>query len=450
MSKLQPPLRKLVLFWMSLLSVGLLLSWPLSTLGGGPPVRAQTLGRGRRPPKAAPPTGSRPPAHEPVLADDPSDPDQSRLVDRLDALATSAPTHVVLGFNELGMHCMNRDFSEMCILPPYNTLRAQVIKRGAEPDILNSGVTVSYSIPGNTISSTKTDFWTQAPKLFGKTLTKDVGLTGNKLSGTMKGTTLGYFEATGIPITPLTDKLVNDPFQLSSIVVKDKSGKQVATTKAVVPVSWEISCHLCHNTPGISVATDILRAHDRLHGTTIEKQKPVLCASCHADPALGTTGKPGVSNFSRAMHNSHATRMAQLPNLQNACYACHPGVQTECQRDVHAAKGVTCVNCHGDMAAVAAPPRRPWVDEPTCASCHQKRKPNFDFEQPGKLFKESKGHGGVACASCHGPQHATAPALTPNDNAQAILQQGTAGTISKCTVCHTSTPREPFFHKVDD
>jgi hypothetical protein len=40
--------------------------------------------------------------------------------------------------------------------------------------------------------------------------------------------------------------------------------------------------------------------------------------------------------------------------------------------------------------------------------------------------------------------------VTPNDNAQAILQQGTAGTISKCTVCHTTTPREPFFHKVDD
>jgi hypothetical protein len=265
-------MRKLVLFWMSLLSAGLLLSWPLSSLGGGASGRAQTLGRGRRPGKAAPPVESRPPVREPVLADDPPETNWRELGGRLEALATTAPTHVVLGFNELGMHCMNRDFSELCILPPFNTLRAQVIKRGAEPEIINSDVTVSYSIPGNTISSTKTDFWTQAPKLFGKTLAKDVGLTGNKLSGTMKRTELGYFEATGIPITPLTDKLVNDPFQLSSIVVKNKSGKQLAATKAVVPVSWEISCHLCHNTPGISVATDILRAHDRRHGTTLEQQ----------------------------------------------------------------------------------------------------------------------------------------------------------------------------------
>jgi len=36
---------------------------------------------------------------------------------------------VVLGYNELGMHCMNEDFSEICILPPFNTLRAVVINR---------------------------------------------------------------------------------------------------------------------------------------------------------------------------------------------------------------------------------------------------------------------------------------------------------------------------------
>ena len=36
---------------------------------------------------------------------------------------------VVLGYNELGMHCMNQDFSELMILPPYNTLHAQVIDR---------------------------------------------------------------------------------------------------------------------------------------------------------------------------------------------------------------------------------------------------------------------------------------------------------------------------------
>lgn len=360
----------------------------------------------------------------------------------------------VLGYNELGMHCMNQDFSEMCILPPYNTLRAQVIDRtGEEPRIVTSGVTVSYSIPGNTTSANKTNFWSYSDQLFGTAnhLLPNVGLTGNTLSGLMTVTPDKDWSVTGIPITPLTDKMQNDPFQLSQIVVNDiKTGKALATTKAVVPVSWEINCNLCHTTDGISVATDILRKHDKLHGTTLEQSKPVLCASCHADAALGTTGVKDVKAFSHAMHGAHAARMAALPQVKNACYACHPGVQTECQRDVHVSKGITCVDCHGDMTAVADAKRRPWVDEPTCAQCHQKRKPKFEFEERGKLFKDSKGHGGVHCAACHGPQHATGPAVTAPDNAQAILQQGSAGVIRDCTVCHSKKPEEAFFHKRDD
>jgi hypothetical protein len=263
--------------------------------------------------------------------------------------------------------------------------------------------------------------------------------------------------ATGIPITPLTDNGVEDPFQLSHIVVNNKKGKLQAHTQAVVPVSWEINCNLCHKESMddmgnlVSVATDILRKHDDMHGTALESAKPVLCAKCHADPILGAPGDPTVSTFSHAMHNSHAERMSQLPpTVQNACYACHPGVKTECQRDVHLTKGITCVDCHGDMDAVGNVDRVPWVDLPTCGGCHQQRKPQFAFEEPGKLFKESRGHGGVHCAACHGPQHALGPAVTAPDNAQAILYQGKAGVISDCKVCHKRKPKEAFFHSRDE
>ncbi|MBI1348613.1 hypothetical protein GC163_20260 [bacterium] len=359
-------------------------------------------------------------------------------------------SYTVLGYNDLGMHCMNQDFSEICILPPFNTLRAQVILRGEEPKIVSDGLTVAYSIPGNTTSTTKTDFWSYEQLLFGVDLPVDVGLTGNGLAGTMVPSGNRDWVATGIPATPLTDQFQNDPFQLSQILVKNKRGKVVASTEAVVPVSWEISCNLCHNTEGISVATDMLRAHDRLHGTTLEAQKPVLCASCHADPALGTPGAPGVSSFSHAMHGAHASRMGAVSFLNNTCYACHPGVQTECQRDVHLPLGITCINCHGDMYAVANPARTPWVDEPTCAQCHNTLNPRYKYEEPGKSFKDSRGHGGVFCAACHGPQHAVGPAATAPDNAQAILQQGHAGTINDCTVCHTKRPDDPFFHSRTD
>ena len=33
----------------------------------------------------------------------------------------------VIAWNNLGMHCMDADFSVFAILPPYNTIQAQVI-----------------------------------------------------------------------------------------------------------------------------------------------------------------------------------------------------------------------------------------------------------------------------------------------------------------------------------
>lgn len=53
-------------------------------------------------------------------------------------------THVVLSWNDLGMHCYNRSFQDLAVLPPYNTLWAQVIKVGNPPQIVTSGITVTY------------------------------------------------------------------------------------------------------------------------------------------------------------------------------------------------------------------------------------------------------------------------------------------------------------------
>jgi len=67
--------------------------------------------------------------------------------------------YVLLSWNDLGMHCMNKDHNIMTILPPYNTLYAQVIQRGdanSDPELIESGVTLEYSIPGNTYSVGKT------------------------------------------------------------------------------------------------------------------------------------------------------------------------------------------------------------------------------------------------------------------------------------------------------
>lgn len=363
---------------------------------------------------------------------------------------TNSPTPVVLAWNDLGMHCMNEDFSEICILPPYNTLCATVIDRSTdEPRILTSGVTITYGVPGNTHSADKTNFWTYAQALLGASPAPNVGLTGNGLTGTMvPAAGQNWWTATGIPITPIDDTGKLNPYNLALVSAKPSAGA-LALTRAVVPVSWEMRCDLCHKTAGISTATDIINKHVAKHTTDTPLTRPVLCAQCHAEPNLGTTGDPGVPSLSQAMHGSHASRMAAA-GLANPCYACHPGVQTQCLRDVHYSKGMTCVDCHGDMNAVADPRRRPWVDEPKCGSptCHHKA--GSEYEQSGARYRDSHGHSNVACPACHGSPHAIAPSVEPNDNVQAIALQGHAGTIDTCTVCHRQQPGDPFFHRVRD
>ena len=58
--------------------------------------------------------------------------------------------YVVLAWNDLGMHCYNRDFQDLAVLPPFNTLWAQVVKVGDPPQIITSGVNLTYDFPDNT------------------------------------------------------------------------------------------------------------------------------------------------------------------------------------------------------------------------------------------------------------------------------------------------------------
>ncbi len=354
-----------------------------------------------------------------------------------------------MGYNDLGMHCMNEDFSEFMILPPYNVMHATVIQRGEEPRLIKSGVTVSYSVPGNTHSADKTNFWQYAQALMNLNLAPNIGLTGNGLSGTMVPTASGRsdWEATGIPMTPLQDDGTLNSYQLAQITVT-QNGATLASTQAVIPVSWEISCNLCHGGAGVSPAMDILEKHDQMHpevNPPLTQRKPVTCGECHAQAPLGFAGQPGVESLSRAMHHAHAPRMAALGgSVTPVCYACHPGLQTKCLRDVHYSHGMTCLDCHTSMDAVADPSRRPWVDEPRCGSCHNVQ--GHQYEQAGTLYRDSVGHNGVMCEVCHGSPHAITPTVVDADNVQAIALQGHAGTIDTCTVCHTSRPGDGFNH----
>ena len=167
--------------------------------------------------------------------------------------------YVIFAYNDLGMHCMNPTFGEFCLLPPFNNVNATVIKRGSGPDIITAGsdFKVTYKIPGNTESASKTDFWVYALQLFGVNPRPNVGLTGNGMTGVLSPVKdAGRWEVTGIPITDRMDSVNGNPpqinpFPLATVEFRHKeTNALLAWTKTVVPVSTEMACNTCHKTPG--------------------------------------------------------------------------------------------------------------------------------------------------------------------------------------------------------
>ncbi len=352
---------------------------------------------------------------------------------------TALGDYVVLGWNDLGMHCMTRDYSSIVVLPPFNDLWAQVVHRGNPPQITTQGVTLSYRFPANTYSAGKINFWTYSHSLFGIS-TPNIGLTGLGLTGnlTWNGTA---FEAIGVPLTPYEDATptVEQPYQLAEVTAK-LGAMQIDQTTFVAPTSTEMHCDLCHGST--NTYNRILSLHDEdVQTTVLLANKPVLCATCHSSNALGKPGVPGVPSLSGAMHRFHA---AEVPNI--SCYSCHPGAKTQCLRGAMFIHGKTCTDCHGTIAQVASSisaGRRPWIDEPKCSNCHDAN----HAENTGKLYRNSIGHGGMYCTACHNSPHAELPTVQPRDAVQALRVQGNSSYIGKqCTVCHLSTPSGPGPH----
>src|SRR3974390_686281 len=103
------------------------------------------------------------------------------------ASTTHAATATILGWNNLGMHCMDSDYSVFSVLPSYNTIEAQLIVGGVL--VTNgAGYTVTYqalAAPSGSINSTsigKGNFYEYTPFLYGP-LAPDTGLANGVMPG---------------------------------------------------------------------------------------------------------------------------------------------------------------------------------------------------------------------------------------------------------------------------
>lgn len=322
----------------------------------------------------------------------------------------------VIGWNNLGMHCMDSDYSIFSILPPYNTFYAQVIDQTGRLVTNAAGIGVSYQAvadPAGSINRTsagKTGFWSYEQAFFGIDLPMDTGLpvpgpesfampgSNNQARAMRFEPAMSWFAAHGVPITPYDDGARPNQYPMMRLTVTNATGAVLAMTDIVLPVSDEMDCSLCHASgagpaaepsdgwqwdahPGRDYRLNILRLHDEnnqgkpaygaalatngfqaagLYATVTEAGRPVLCASCHLSEALPGSGLAGIPPLTEAMHGLHETVVDPRNGLslgvaenRTACYTCHPGSETRCLR--------------GAMGRAVAPDGSMLMQ---CQSCH--------------------------------------------------------------------------------
>lgn len=360
--------------------------------------------------------------------------------------------YVLLAWSDRGMHFMNRDHGVMSLMPPYSTLRAQVVRRsdtdgssssgpGAAiswPQIQTKDLTLEYSIPGNSWSAGKTDFWDHAQALYGVDLPPDTGLTGKGLSGTFDQQR-SYFEAAGIPLTPFPDLSPDQerPYQKALVVLRDSEGRILATSTPTLPVSVEMNCATtrCHPSE-----EEIVQSHP-LGGGYDPDQRPILCASCHAQQLIGLEGEKDAGSLSKVIHASHSFIDQEYSHLES-CYTCHPGPEAQFNRGIMGhQEGILCQHCHGWISEVALSideGRKPWVDQPDCEICHIP--PHEGGQQTDCDCFFTGGHFGLMCGGCHNSMHAIWPSREMPDNDNVMALQGHVGSLDDCSLCHTLTP----------
>lgn len=341
--------------------------------------------------------------------------------------SASASTYALVGWSELGMHCIDgKDYSIFSVLPPFNTLHAQLVQKSEPPVLITTGVNITYQATAdtngsfNSSSASKTNFWDYVTTLFLANVPPEMGIAGYQTQSTTPqpmtyNPTEGYWEAVGVPTIPYDDKGNFNPYPMAQLVATDLNGNVLATAKIVLAVSDEMSCKVCHASgsdinakpaagwvnnpdPAKDIKLNILRKHDdrwsisqylnqlKTNGyvyqsslyQTANSGTPVLCAACHADNALSLSGLSGINPLSNDMHTLHGSQILlsngktidqnSLTSDLNSCYLCHPGPVTQCKRG--AMNRELCGACHGPLTNVGKSTRTAWFDEPSCQMCH--------------------------------------------------------------------------------
>ena len=366
------------------------------------------------------------------------------------AVSPAATNWTVVGWNNLGMHCLDSDFSVFSILPPYNTINAQVIMatNGYAWIVSDSNAySVTYHAVAdadnsiNTTSIGKDNFWTYVNPIFGANPLPDTGLAVQwPTSFSMPGVSnapqaMGYegnqnwFVAYGIPIMAYDDAGRPNQYPMMRLTAKTNGGPALATADIVLPVSDEMDCKRCHlsNTltdpkdprvaakpaagwffnphQGSDYRLNILRLHDERQATNSLYASALALRGFSPAGLFATVTLSNKPILCASCHLSEAlpgSGITGIPPLTAAVHGRHARVIDPRNGMTLDASGnrVACYSCHpgsvtrclrGAMGKAVAPD---GSMEMQCQSCHGSMSTVGSTNRVGWLHEPT-------CQACH-------------------------------------------------
>jgi hypothetical protein len=405
--------------------------------------------------------------------------------------ASAAGKFVLFAWNDLGMHCMDTDYSVFTLLPPFNNLNAQLIANGklVNDDVSSAGYTIEYqamSDPGGSVNSShkdnasndKTNFWTYFNAMFGLgNLTPGIGMTGNPTptakaaplawNGTLKDD-YRWFEATGIPVTPKDDAGATNPFPMVKVTAKSKStGQVLATTSAVLPVSTEMNCAACHvSTTG---APDAMPAGGWIVDSTLtaEQQWRMNALRKHDDRVKPTYSYPYVDGKGATITKTYAQLLAEKgfigTTLEGSVKAGNPIFCDTCHNSnalaywgLAGAPGVSQITAamHTKHATATLPGAAQPLDavgtRDACYACHPGKETKCLRGAMGNPLDPATGKHLMECQSCHGSMKVVGSALIADPNAVGGYRPRNPWfDMPTCQTCHQNGQRSTSALTVD-
>ena len=280
-----------------------------------------------------------------------------------DVFAASA---VLLGWNNLGMHCMDSRYAEFAILPPYNTIDAQLIVNGklvtastipgaAEYTLTYEAVADPVTGILNSTSKDKSDWASFAPSFFpalkglNPPYLADMGLANCNMPGIDSpyvlntpqaipfqpaGAPSNTFQAEGVPITPTDDAGNKNFYPMMRLVARNASNAVIAQSDVVLPVSDEMTCKSCH---AANTNTDARPASGWIADANPEREYRLNILRLHDDIQFAEDG-PLYNEALAAKGIDSKGLFASVTTDQDPVT---PGMQT---------KPVLCASCHTSEA----------------------------------------------------------------------------------------------------